>query len=158
MDCLLIGGAKSVGKSETLYRLAEKLTLVGYRQVAGVLPSTFNDFMVVLEGINKRGIKIRIIISSSSDTVKIIKDFKLFFDVNGQYDVLISSVRDGDFRPRKEFFSIMNISGSIDFILEIPLAKVTRRDADFRIALQWYNDKIDNSIDFIIQNSPFSLM
>ena len=83
MISLLIGGAPSVGKSETIYRLANHLIGKGFVIVAGFIPVTFNDFKVVIEGKNINGQIIRIIINSPTDTVGIIKDFKSFFNNNG---------------------------------------------------------------------------
>ncbi len=157
MECLLIGGAQSVGKSEAIYRLTNNLTAFGYTVVAGSIPATFSDFRVVLEGQNRFGKIVRIIINSPTDTVDIINDFKTFFDTNGNYDILISSIRDGNFWPRGDFFRIMNISRPKEFILEIPLAKITRRDSNFPIALNWYQTQIDNLLNHIVVNTPYNL-
>jgi len=157
MECLLIGGAQSVGKSETIYRLTNNLIAFGYGVIAGTFPPTFSDFRVVLEGSNRFGKTVRIIINSPTDTVDIINQFKAFFDANGNYDILISSVRDGNFWPRGDFFRIMDISRPKDFILEIPLAKITRRDTNFPVALTWYQTQIDNLTNHIIVNTPFNL-
>ncbi|KOS05533.1 hypothetical protein AM493_05415 [Flavobacterium akiainvivens] len=158
MECLLIGGAQSVGKSETIYRLAQRLIRAGFGIIAGTLPIPFSDFRVVLEGSNKYGKKIKIIINSPTDTDIIINDFKVFFDSNGgSYDILISSVRDDDFWPRPQFFSIMNISTPKDFILEIPLGKITRRGLNFPVALAWYQQQNDFLIDHTLSNTPFDI-
>jgi GTPase SAR1 family protein len=157
MDCLLISGAQSVGKSEAIYRLTNNLIASGYRIVAGVYPATFLDFKVVLEGVNRYGKTVRIIINSPTDTVDIINGFRTFFNSNGNYDILISSVRDGSFWPRGDFFKIMDISRPKDFILEIPLAKVTRRNTNFAISLSWYQAQIDSLAKHILVNDPYNL-
>jgi hypothetical protein len=46
----LFGGATSVGKSEIIFRLANRLVGIGFRIVDGGIPISFNDFRVVLEG------------------------------------------------------------------------------------------------------------
>lgn len=155
MESLLIGGAPSVGKSETIYRLANRLVGKGFVVVAGSIPTTFNDFRVVVEGTNTDGKEIRIIINSPTDTVAIINDFKGFLDVNGKYDILISSIRDNNFWPRQDFFKIIGIDKSL---IEIPLAKITRRDNNFSVALDWYKDNIDRLIDHTLSNKPFRII
>jgi hypothetical protein len=155
MDCLLLGGAQSVGKSEGIYRLTKHLLSIGFSDVTNSVPQTFADFRAVLEGLNKSGKRIRIIINTATDTVEIINDFKLFFDNNGTYDILISSVRDDNFWPRNDFFRIMNLNNG--FVLEIPLAKITRRSNNFSAALNWYQEKIDKLIIHIMGNNPFDI-
>lgn len=158
MECLLLGGSYSVGKSESIYRLANHLILNGFTDVTGTVPTLFTDFRAVLEGKNKLGENIRIIINSPTDTVKIIDEFKAFYDLNGTYDILISSVRDDNFWPRQDFFTIMNISSPKDFILELPLAKILRQGPNFTMALNWYQNQIDNTLHFILANSPYNLL
>lgn len=155
MNCLLLGGAPSVGKSESIYRLTKYLLLNGFVDVTSTVPSTFKDFRAILEGKNKNGKQIRIIINTPTDTEVIICDFKAFFDCNGNYDILISSVRDDDFWPRNGFFRTMNLYN--DFVLEIPLAKITRRDYNFKKALNWYQEKIDKLLIHTLKNNPFDL-
>lgn len=156
MNSLLIGGAQSVGKSNTIYRLANRLVSIGFVIVSGSIPLTFDDFKVVIEGNNKKGNKIRIIINSPTDTVGIIKDFKRFYDNNGIYDILISSIRGDNFHLRDDFFKIMGI---VEYrnTLEVPLGKVTRRGANFTAALSWYEEKIDRLIEHTLNNTPFDI-
>lgn len=154
MESLLIGGAQSVGKSETIYRLANRLVGKGFVVVAGSIPLTFDDFKAVIEGQNKNGKKIRIIINSPTDTVDIIKNFKDFFDANGVYNILISSIRDDNFWPRQDFFKIMGLNENL---IEIPMGKITRRGGNFPVALNWYKARIDKLIDHILSNKPFEI-
>lgn len=157
MDSLLIGGAQSIGKSGAIYRLTHRLITKGFIVVSGSFPATFVDFKVVLEGYNIQGKKVRIIINSATDTVDIINQFKDFYDKNGSYDILVSSIRDNNFWPRLDFFSIMKINPAKDFILEIPLAKITRRGSNFSIALNWYENQLDTLIDHSLRNPPFQV-
>jgi len=158
MECLLIGGAQTVGKSETIYRLANRLLSKGFVIVSGSIPSTFGDFRCILEGINKLGMNVKIIINSPSDNVPIINNFKAFYDSNGAiYDIFVSSVRDGGFYPRNDFFNIMQINNINNSILELPLGKINRRRGNFLIALTWYQNQVDNLIDNILLNQPFNL-
>lgn len=155
MNCLLIGGAPSVGKSQCIYRFTKHLISNGFIDITNSVPQVFKDFKAVLEGINKNGKQVRIIICTASDTVKHINNFKKYFDENGTYDILISSVRDDNFWPRKDFFRIMNINE--EGILEIPLAKITRRGSNFNTALKWYQNKIDQLVLHTLHNKPFDI-
>lgn len=44
MDCLLFGGAPSVGKSEAIYRLAQMLIAKGFSDTLLQVPPLFRDF------------------------------------------------------------------------------------------------------------------
>ena len=155
MNCLLLGGAPSVGKSESIYRLAKHLLSKGFLDITNSVPEKFEDFRAVLEGLNKKGDKIRIIINTPTDTVKIINDLFNFFHEHGTYDILISSVRDDNFWPRSDFFRIMNLDEESTF--EIPLAKITRRGDNFDNALSWYQEKIDKLVVELLNNEPFNI-
>jgi len=157
MDCLLIGGASSVGKSESIYRLTKYLISQGFSDVSNSVPNDFKDFKAVIEGNGQSGKPIRIIINTATDTPDIISNFKVFYDKNGTFDMLISSIRDDNFWPRVEFFKIMKISDETHNIIEIPLAKITRRGTNFQIALKWYQDKIDRLIINTLSNRPFMI-
>jgi uncharacterized protein YqeY len=157
MNSLLIGGAQNSGKSQAIYRIANSLKSKGFKVVAGAIPVTFNDFKVVLKGKDNNGKNVTVIINSATDTEDIIKAFKKFIDTNGIYDILISSVRDDNYYPRKEFFQIMKMNGQDDFILEIPFAKVTRIKKYRAKPLKWFADNMDNVINHILRNNPFNI-
>jgi hypothetical protein len=157
MNCLLLGGAPSVGKSQAIYRIANYIINNGFSELTNTYPSQFGDFHTVLAGKDLEGNNIRIIINSPSDTVKIIENFKVFFDKHGKYDILISSVRDDGKWPRQEFFSLMGLDNRNHFILEIPLSKITRRTTK-ETALKWYQDKLDDLILHLLSNKPYSVL
>jgi hypothetical protein len=157
MDCLLFGGAQSVGKSESIYRLTTYLLGKGFVDILGKVPPVFKDFSAVLEGFNKNGKAVRVIINTATDTTDIIVNFRKFYDNNGSYDILISSIRDYNFWPRAEFFSIMGITHKSHQIIEVPLAKITRRGTNFTIALSWYYNHIDELSQHLIGYHPFNI-
>ena len=157
MNCLLIGGAEDTGKSQAIYRIATRLQANGFIIIAGSIPESFDDFRVILEGMDNKGKIVKIIINSSTDTEEIIKIFRRFFDANGIYNLLISSVRDDDYYPRKEFFEIMQLNGPDDFVLEIPFGKITRIKKYRARPLQWFANNMDNVINHILQGVPFNL-
>ncbi len=155
MEHLLVGGAQSVGKSENIYTLVRDFLIPkGFQIIAGTFPATFGDFKALFEGVDKNGKTVRIIVNTATDTVDIINDFKKFSNSNLPADILISSVRDDNFWPRKEFFTIMGI---VSNVIEVPLAKITRRGANFNIALTWYQEKNYKLLTYILESSPFNL-
>jgi len=155
MNCLLLGGAPSVGKSESVYRLAKYLLSKGFSDITNSVPEKFEDFRAILEGLNKNGEKTRIIINTPTDTVKIINELFEFYHEHGTYDILISSVRDHNFWPRNDFFKIMNIDE--ESTIEIPLAKITRKKKNFNSALSWYQKKVDKLVVGLLNNEPFNI-
>jgi len=158
MIYLLIGGAQSVGKSEAIIRTADYLLNNGFSVIAGIYPPTnSNDILIVVEGLDRAKNKIRILINSATDTVDIIWGLKKFYDNNLPIDFIISSVRDDGSYPRTEFFTIMNIQPNVDTIIEIPLAKITRRNV-FNTALSWYQTTIDRLIQHTLSSSPFNVI
>ena len=157
MKYLLFGGAPNVGKSECIYRLAVHLKGMGFSDLHLSVPATFSDFRAVLEGLDKTGMPVHVIVNSATDTPDLIDDFKDFYDQNGAYDILISSVRDDNFWPRDDFFSTMGINPSSPDLVEVPLAKVTRRNY-FPVALSWYSDKLDKLSLHLLSNPPFNLL
>jgi len=157
MNSLLIGGAQNTGKSQAIYRIANTLVTKGFVIIAGSIPPTFNDFNVVLKGKDKNGKNIKIVINSATDTTDIIKNFKIFYDKHGVYDILISSIRDDDFYPRKDFFNIMAINEHDDSVLEIPFAKITRIKIYRAKPLIWFADKMNSLINHILNNNPFNV-
>lgn len=157
MDCFLFGGAPTVGKSEGIHRLALYLLTKGFKDIHLSVPVAFKDFIAVIEGPDKNGKIVRIIINTATDTPAIIQNFKTFYDKNGTYDFLISSIRDYHFWPRADFFSIMGINHTTHKILEFPLAKITRRGTSFTVALKWYYDHVDSLVQHILRLPPFNL-
>lgn len=156
MESLLLGGAPSVGKTEAINRLKDELIKRRFTIVIEEIVGFHGDFRAILKGRDKNGEEIIIIINSATDTPQLIKDFKTFFDANGTYDFLISSVREHNFWPRKEFFDIMELKPKHN-VLEIPLAKITRRGTNFSTALSWYGNTLDILLNHILSNHPFNI-
>ena len=158
MKILLISGMECVGKTTSIRRLAETLIRENgfHLENCVSLPLRLTeDFKIILYKND-----FRIIINSASDSIEIINSFKIFFEENilQGYNILISSVRDDDFYPRKDFFeTISQLSQSSDFTLEIPLAKTTRRGYNSDIQLKWYKEKIDSLLTHILQCPPYNI-
>ncbi|MBR9855546.1 MAG: hypothetical protein GYB37_13380 [Algicola sp.] len=157
MKYLLIGGAQSVGKSESIYRLAQNLIKQNYEIVAGSIPDKFKDFKAIVQGTNQKRIKVTILLNTATDEERLIQELKSFLQQHNYCDIIISSIRDDDFYPRKSFFKIMELNPDNPDILEVPLAKITRRGDNFNTALKWYNKHVDYLLNHILKNKPFEI-
>jgi thymidylate kinase len=152
MKYILIGGAESVGKTESICRLEKYLINKKGFNVLKRIPQPYGDFMAILAGKNKNGEKIRIAINSASDTIAIIRAFKKLLDENKNISLVISSIRDNNFFPRKEFLEIIDITEN-DIDIELPLARITRRGEKRKTALKWYKEKIDTLLIKLLKES-----
>lgn len=160
MNYLLVGGAYSVGKSGSIYRLTKHLLTKGFDMVNVDNVTEFNagrDFKAILEGKNTNNKIIRILINTATDTTDIIENLMRFRDVYLPTDIMISSIRDDDFYPRKNFFEILNLDYNSKDIIEVPLGKITRRGDNFDVALEWYQTKIDQLLIRLLYNDPFNI-
>jgi len=158
MEYLLFGGAESVGKTTAIFNTAQYLLLPQnrFKVISGGVPKQLADFKAVLEGNDNTGKKVIIIINSATDTEKKVKEFKNFYDQNGSYDILISSIRDENFKPRAKFFQIFAINPASPNILEIPLGK-TRGGLGRTIALSWYAATINKLVIHTLSNPPYNI-
>jgi len=158
MNYLLFGGAPATGKTSGITRITRTLINVkGFVVISGTFPplAPHIDFRIILEGFDSNKTKIRIYINSATDTKKIIQDCKKYHDLHQPVHIIISSVRD-IFSIRTDFFSIMKINNTIDYICEIPLGKV-RRGKHRVLSLNWYETKIDKIVIDLLEATPFNL-
>jgi hypothetical protein len=166
MNYLLFGGTHNVGKSETIWRITQNLRNRRFTIVAGSIPTLpiplppipFPDFKVVLQGTDRTGKTINVLINSPTDDPTKIKELRDFLDsLNFSVDILISSIRDANSWPRQCFEIAFPINPPVDFRLEIPLAKIIRQRADFQAALTWYQQTIDLLVKHILSRDPFNI-
>ncbi len=158
MNYLLFGGAPQTGKTSSITRIVDYLI----NQKGYVIVNQFNylpsqntvDFKVILEKKSKLNNK-RIYVNTASDTKRIIKDCKHFLNNNTPVDIIVSSVRD-KYSPRTNFFKIMNVNMNLDYVLEIPLGKVSRGKNRLN-CLNWYNTKIDEITQKILDTNPYNV-
>ncbi|WP_298157167.1 hypothetical protein [Flavobacterium sp.] len=158
MKYLLFSGAPGTGKTGSIARLADMLIITKrFRVVSGHYPPIVpqKDFRVILEGLDNRKNLIRIYLNSATDTKKIIKDCKAFYDANQPVDIIVSSIRDV-FSVRTDFFAIMKVNNATDYLLELPLGKV-RRGTHRTLCLVWYEQKLDILVKHILESNPFNL-
>lgn len=159
MNFLLIGGKPDTGKTGTISRLFLLLRET-YRDIENVhsietnVPPPTNpllDFSVILNGTNILGENIKILIHSATDD-----DFNInLLDSNIKEhspDIVITSIRDL-YDERRKVLEIVDTN----FSVEIPLAKITRRN-HFGEALNWYQNSLDNLINRLIAQDPFNLI
>jgi hypothetical protein len=167
MNYLLFGGFQNVGKSETVWRTAQSLINKGFSIIAqnkpfpllqNPFPNPFPDFIIVLKGKDKTGNTIIVLLNSPTDYDAFIDELKAFLDgLPIKIDIIISTIKDADHPTRRYFFKIFPINPSIDFKLEIPLAKISKQRGDFSIALDWYRKEIDNLVEYTLSNHPFNI-
>ena len=155
MDYLLFGGAPSTGKSETITRLIDYLIKSKNFVCNNIQQLSNKDFYCVLDGKNKNNKNIQVLVTSATDTYKIIDDFEAYLQNYPKHDFIISSIRDAGDPMRDYFLKKMKITKN-DFCFEIPLAKITRQ-TNFHAAFQWYKDKIDCISIGVLGNLPFNI-
>lgn len=158
MNYLLVGGASNVGKSETIYRLAIRLLASGYSVVAGTVPTVFTDFKAIVKGNNSSGNIIYVLLNSPTDDIARIGELKQFYDESAfPINMVISSIRGEDEWQRRYVFTHMEIKPPTDFVIEIPLARITRRGINFWPALNWYQQTVDEILTRTLAGNPFNI-
>jgi hypothetical protein len=156
MNYLLFGGAESVGKSEAIKRLEQYfIQQKGFRQI-GLQDLPNNDFYACVEGRNNAGKEIRILLFSAADTKRVIRDFERFCTQYAPYDFIVSTIRDEGDLMRDYFYDTMGITDDADYVSEISMGKITRRNTR-DIAVKWYSERVDTFAHTILQYPPFSL-
>lgn len=160
MKYLLFGGAPNTGKTGGITRLASLLiTSKGFKVITNwnyPPTATNSDFRIILAGLDNKKNLIRIYLNSATDTKKIIKECEKFHNANHPpVDIIVSSIRDV-LSARTDFFYIMNVDNSKDYIIELPLAKV-RKGKHRALCLKWYETKLDNLVMNTLENNPFNL-
>lgn len=158
MKYLLIGGAKSVGKTTALWDVYDYLRSIHFIHIDPnfVMPSTPVDFKVVLEGKDKFGKTIYILLNTPTDENIFIDYLDTFRKAQKvKIDIIISSVRDVD-PERAYFFSKMAINPTVDIVVEVPLAKVTNINTR-GASMRWFQTSINNLIKHTLSNQPFDI-
>lgn len=109
---------------------------------------------------------INIIISTAADIEIIIDNFKKYCNENKPYNFIISPIRDKFFDDetnndysyiRNYFIKTMSINIKNVNIIEIPLAKITRKKDRRTNALKWYKEKIFLIAKKILEQAPFNI-
>ena len=162
MHFLLIGGQPDTGKTSTVTRLTNVLLTapLAFTIADGTFPPVRGaDFLILLQRTVQGRIQF-IILSSPSDDASSINNLRDFTvkHADKKIDIIISSVRDIGWE-RNYFFTSIKISPTDANVIEMPLARVTRRSSSglFAPALSWYENTVDRLVNIIITNPPFNL-
>ena len=158
MEYLLISGAQDVGKTKSIYLLVRDILKEkkGFQEIDGKFPKKCIDFIVLLEGKDKDGKTVRIIVNSPTDHPSLVDRLKNFKEKNQKkqpVNFLISSVRDGN-QEIKYFFDTMDITSNF---IEVPLAKIIPDRKDYKAALKRYQDTVSKLLAHILEAPPFDL-
>lgn len=153
MKILLISGAPNTGKTKITTMIESYLRTIGFRNSCRKYVIPENDSAVVLEGINKKGKNIRILLNTASDTQNIINQVHEYYQQNSPIDCLITTVRDMH-EERDYLFNTFEVENNE--YLEIPLAKVTRRNG-FDSAIEDYQSRILLLVQHVLSLSPFNI-
>lgn len=151
MKILLMSGAPNTGKTTLINRIEQYLRSIGFRNFCRRYTVFENDRAVILEGSNNRGVTVRILLNTASDTVNIINAVNEYYQQNCPVDYLITSVRDM-YKEREYLFETFSVNDNEYY--EIPLAKVSRRK-DNEEAKENYYTRVLTLIKHILSMKPF---
>jgi len=169
MKVLLIGGAPSTGKSNAVamcanYFVGKGFKLIDCQDYDGKqikLPKVVigdkypTDFLAKLEGKDSNNKIISVILTSASDTSGMI-DINFNYLQNQKCVIYISSIRDIDYE-RKYLLKKFNFTNEASVLLEIPLAKMSRRNPNWYTAKAWYDITVQNILSHILNTKPFEV-
>ena len=154
MDFFLVGGYPNTGKTAIIKLIEKYLKKRGFNPVTTRNKTTNDDFVVVYEGSNQKKTKIRILLNSASDSISIIDQFYDYYQQNQSVDIVISSIRDAgaerDYLLKK--FNLVDNS-----YIEVPLAKISGKRNDYKMALNQYQQRIMKLIEHILCQNSFNL-
>ena len=160
MNYFLFTGAVNVGKTETVWRLAQHLMGKGFLDLQNKVPPAGNpqsDFCALLQGTNSVGQRIQIIVNSAMDIEQNIDDLVAFCQTNIPYDMIISSARCEGYPIRNYFYTKLRINQLNDYVLELPMASISANHKNFILKRQWYRNKIDNIARQLLAGFPFRI-
>ena len=113
------------------------------------------DFLARLEGLDKNYKKVSVVITSASDTVGII-DANFNYFHNSPCNIYISSIR--DIGPERAYLlQKIGFSKELNGVIEFPLAKMSRKNANWYTAKAWYDTTVQNMLEHILKSKPFEV-
>lgn len=158
MKFLVISGAPSTGKTTSINKIAEWITIKGGITIdsnGNPLPSflpnpkgKYEDFSIAIFYKNRK-----IIIHSATDDKVWIDKLVNLVNINPDTEIVITSCR--DIYWERDYFTT-NVRPYSTFFLESPLGKITRRN-DFTIADNLYKDTLLQMHQHILSNNPYNL-
>lgn len=166
MKYLFISGAPNTGKTETIYDLTVYLISQGYEIIlrgngnfAAPTPDSqarVEDFQCIIEKKISEHITKTILINSATDNENRINSLLNFCKNNPNVDLIITSMRDGGDAMRSFLKEKINIIPNTDIVVEVPLAKITRK-RNFNAALRWYKNRINELVKLAFEKILFNL-
>lgn len=169
MNVLLIGGAPNTGKSNAVamcanyllnrnFNVLECQNYDGKQKIVPKIATGSNgskDFLARLEGLDKNYKKVSVVITSASDTVGII-DANFNYFHNSPCNIYISSIR--DIGPERAYLlQKFGFSKELNGVIEFPLAKMSRKNANLYTAKAWYDATVQNMLEHILNSKPFEV-
>jgi hypothetical protein len=171
-EYLILSGAPGTGKTGTLIRLTANFLLgkKGFTHVLSQPPTPYPgnpgaDFLALFERqpmpseVPQR--LIRVVVNTGMDRPCYAGVLKKFLDHCRQLgkapDIIITAGRDANFHPSPHFWKIMGISPANPNVIQVPLAKITRRGHGHSLALTWYRQQVDALLEHILSNAPFNI-
>lgn len=169
MNTLLIGGAPNTGKTNSVVWCANYLVTHGFivkkcidydgnkislPKVAKKADCT-NDFCAILEGKDRDGEQIRVTLTSRSDYNGAI-DFNFDFFKSISCDIYISSIRDIG-TERRYAVKKFGFDFTEKHTIEFPLAKMSRRNAKWYKAKNWYDKTVQDMLEYLLSMPPFMI-
>jgi len=149
MNYLFFGGAPRTGKSEAIWALANHLVQEkGYAVIEGNIPADKDDFQCILQ----KGGRLLLIHSYTDLPWCVEKMIGLYRTYPGVH-VVVSSIRDEGDWMRAHLLGELGLTDA-DYVLEIPLAKITRRNSAEE-SIAWYKKSIIGLTKSIIARPPF---
>lgn len=162
MKYLLISGAPNTGKTETIYDLTVYLISQGYDIVLKgdsdfitpkpSPPAKVKDFQCIIEKKISENCTKRILLNSATDNENRINSLLDFYKRNPNIDLIVSSIRDGGDAMRKLLKDGFKITSSSENIIEVPLAKITRR-GNSHTTLMWYKRTVNKLVVSVFENT-----
>lgn len=169
MRILLISGAPNTGKTNAAVMCAHYLINQGFALIdcqdlntnKMQLPkiakgaNASKDFLVTLKGFDRNKKGVSVVITSASDTYRIINNNFNYLQ-NQKCDIYISSVRDIG-SERKYLFSKFKFNADDNYLIEFPLAKMSRKNQNWYTAKNWYDSTVKKMLETILGSNLFNV-
>ncbi|WP_353140355.1 hypothetical protein [Pseudopedobacter sp.] len=157
MKFFVISGAEDTGKTTILNHIGNWLTEVkGYKDVGEITPVFFErdeqgkikDIYYVLTNNF-----LKVITISATDDEECLNILLEALKIHADADIVITTCRDIH-DPRSYF--INHVKPKSSFYLEVPVAKVNRRNEEYKKeSLEWYYDSVFNLSRYILETDDF---
>ena len=159
MKYIFYSGAPNTGKTTFLHSLTTTLIARGYNLVVLDYNLSYDpidcsrNFINIIEREN-----VRIIINTYSDYCHHIDYLKSIINEE-EIQFVISTIRDEIDPMRKYLIEKINLDiNNENLSIEIPLAKITRKENNRDISLNWYKNAINKLVINLLSTGPFKIL